>query len=435
MNWKRALQLALVHVGVTITVVPVTGTLNRIMIYEMGLAATVVSFLVALPYLLSPIQVAIGDWTDRHALWGRHRSPWMVIGGLMACFGSYMTVHTVLWMETNFALGLAASVGVFLIWGTGVNISSVSYLSLVTDLSEGNERWRSRTVSFMWSAMILSTIVIAILVARLLEPYSHEALVTAFGFVWLIASLFVLIGSARVEPPPVSGRTIHNTADSPGAAYRLVARNPSARRFFIYLLIVLVSIYAQDVLLEPFGAEALGMSVASTSRLTALWGVGFFITLIGGLAVMRRIGKKSAANLGALVTALAFAAIILTGVLRLPGGFMGAVLLLGLGGGLMTVSNLSFMLDMTVPQAAGLYIGAWSVANFAGRAIGTLSSGALRDAAHLLTGNALAGYITVFALEIVGLLLAIWLFRRISVEEFRRDAEVRLADLLALVGD
>ncbi len=38
--------------------------------------------------------------------------------------------------------------------------------------------------------------------------------------------------------------------------------------------------------------------------------------------------------------------------------FMGAVFLLGLGGGLMTISNLSFMLDMTVPQAAGLYIGA-----------------------------------------------------------------------------
>lgn len=435
MNWKRVLQLALVHVGVTITVVPVTGTLNRIMIYEMGLAATVVSFLVALPYLLSPLQVAVGDWTDRHPLWGRHRSPWMVIGGLMASFGSYMTVHTVLWMEDNFVLGLAAAMCAFLIWGVGVNVSSVSYLSLVTDLSEGNERWRSRTVSFMWSAMILSTIVIAILVARLLEPYSHEALVTAFGFVWLIASLFVLVGSARVEPPPVSGRAIHNTADNPAVAYRLVAHNPSARRFFVYLLIVLVSIYAQDVLLEPFGAEALAMSVASTSRLTALWGVGFFITLIGGLAVMRRIGKKTAANLGAIVTALAFAAIILTGLLQAPSAFMGAVLLLGLGGGLMTISNISFMLDMTVPQAAGLYVGAWGVANFVGRAIGTLSSGALRDLAHLLTGNALAGYIIVFALEIAGLLLAVWLFRHISVEEFRRDAEVRLADLLAIVGD
>ncbi|MCB0127373.1 MAG: PucC family protein, partial [Caldilineaceae bacterium] len=130
-----------------------------------------------------------------------------------------------------------------------------------------------------------------------------------------------------------------------------------------------------------------------------------------------------------------FAAIIITGLLQNVSLFMGAVFLLGLGGGLMTISNLSFMLDMTIPQAAGLYIGAWGVANFAGQALGSILSGLLRDLLYQLTGHVLSGYLLVFGLEVVGLLIAIGLFRTISVEEFRRNAEVRLADVLALMTE
>ena len=101
----------------------------------------------------------------------------------------------------------------------------------------------------------------------------------------------------------------------------------------------------------------------------------------------------------------------------------------------MTVSNLSFMLDMTVPEAAGLYMGAWGVANFAGQAIGNILSGLLRDLFYWATGNGLVGYVAVFTMEVVGLLIAIWIFRTISVEEFRRDAEVRIHEVLALAGD
>jgi hypothetical protein len=43
--------------------------------------------------------------------------------------------------------------------------------------------------------------------------------------------------------------------------------------------------------------------------------------------------------------------------------------------------------------------------------------------------------VAVFAIEVVGLLVAIWMFRSITVEEFRRQAEVSLPDVLALAGD
>ncbi len=427
----------MVHVGVSITVVPVTSTLNRIMIADMGLSALLVSALVALPYLLSPLQVTMGAWSDGRPLWGRYRSPWILIGGLMASFGSYFTAHAAYLLPENFAVGLLAAVATFAVWGIGVNVASVSYLSLLTELSDERPGWRSGTVSVMWTAMILSTIATSYTLSLLLDPFSVDALYTAFGAVWLVASALVLFGAAGIEPARAQSPLPDNPQHSAtrlDAAWRTVSGSRSARRFFVYLLIVLVSIHAQDVLLEPFGGDVLQMSVAQTSRLTSLWGLGVFVTLLLGVPLTRFVGKRAVANWGAATAAVAFVLIAATSFVQAVDLFRGAVFLLGLGGGLMTVSNLSLMLDMTVPNAAGLYIGAWGVANFAGQALGNLVSGALRDALWLLTGSTQAGYVAVFALEALGLLIAIWLLRRISVDEFQRDAQIRLPEVV-LAGD
>lgn len=434
MNWRKVIQLTLIHVAVTITVVPVTSTLNRIMIADMQMSALFVSLLVALPYLLSPLQVIVGTWADRHAVWGQHRSPWIILGGLMAAFGGYFTAHTVYWMQADPVLGLLAAIAAFLVWGVGVNIASVSYLSLVGDLTADAPEWRSRAVSVMWTGMILFIILTSLLLARLLEPFSEEALYLAFGAVWAAACLFLFAGVAGVERA-AAGRPLQNSADNPMLAFRLLADNPTARRFFVYLLLVLIAIYAQDVVLEPYGAEALGMSVGMTARLTSIWGVGLLITLVGGTFLIRRVGKRRAANMGAGATALAFLWVIFAGLLQSPALFMGSVLAVGLGAGLLTVASLSLMLDMTAPQAVGLYMGAWGVANFVGRALGNISSGLVRDGVYWLSNNAVAGYMAVFALEALSLVLAVWVFRSISVENFRRDAEAQLAHVLAVAAD
>lgn len=435
MNWRKVIQFTLVHVGVAITAVPISSTLNRIMIADMHLSALLVSVLVALPYLLSPLQIFVGNWADHHPLWGRHRSPWILIGGLMASFGCYATPHAVMVMADNYTLGLVAALVAFTVWGVGVNVASVSYLSLLAEESGGQTGWRSRTVSIMFTTMILVTIATSIGLSRMLDPFSLSALYTAFGVVWMVATLSVMIGAAGIEPPATPSRPVQHSADNPAVALRALANNATARRFFVYLVLVLVSIHAQDVLLEPYGGDVLGMSVSATSRLTAIWGVGVLLTMVGGLPLVRRAGKKRAANIGAVVAATGFAAIIATGLLQQVNLFMVAVFVLGLGGGLMTVSNLSFMLDMTVTQAAGLYMGAWGVANFAGQSLGNISSGLIRDVAYAVTGSNVLGYVVVFGLEIAGLIVAMLLFRSITVEEFQQEAAVNLPEILALAAD
>jgi Ca2+/Na+ antiporter len=60
----------LIHVAVAMTLVPINSTLNRVMIKELALSATIVAILASLPYLFSPIQVAIGSYSDRHPIFG-----------------------------------------------------------------------------------------------------------------------------------------------------------------------------------------------------------------------------------------------------------------------------------------------------------------------------------------------------------------------------
>jgi len=84
--WKRV-QIGLIHVAVAMTLVPINSTLNRVMIKELAFAATLVAVLASLPYLFSPIQVAIGSFSDRHPILGYRRTPYILIGLLLCVFG------------------------------------------------------------------------------------------------------------------------------------------------------------------------------------------------------------------------------------------------------------------------------------------------------------------------------------------------------------
>ena len=84
---RQRLQLGLIHLAVAMTLVPINSTLNRVMIKELALSATLVAVLASLPYLFSPIQVAIGSFADRHPLFGMHRTPYIVARLAALCAG------------------------------------------------------------------------------------------------------------------------------------------------------------------------------------------------------------------------------------------------------------------------------------------------------------------------------------------------------------
>ncbi|HQX02154.1 MAG TPA: PucC family protein, partial [Anaerolineales bacterium] len=194
----KRLQLGLIHVAVAMTLVPINSTLNRVMIKELALSATLVAILASLPYLFAPMQVAIGSYSDRHPMFGFRRTPYILTGLILCVIGVIVSPQVAFLMAENLPLGLLVGVFAFGIWGMGYNLSAVSYLSLASELSGENER--GKTIATMWFMMIVSIIVTAIGLSRMVDPYTPEALICAFGYVAASALTLGLLGLIRLEP-------------------------------------------------------------------------------------------------------------------------------------------------------------------------------------------------------------------------------------------
>ncbi|MEN9933768.1 MAG: hypothetical protein RLZZ387_347 [Chloroflexota bacterium] len=427
------IRLGLLHIAVAISFVLINGVLNRVMIHDMGILATVVALLVVLPYLLSPAQVWIGQYSDTHPIFGYRRTPYILVGVLLCVGGMLLTPHAALLMDRSFGLGLLLGVLAFGAWGVGFNTAVVGYLALASDLS--SEEQRSRTVAVMWFMMITSVIITAIVSSRALDPYSHEKLLATFNTTGLVSLALTAVGLVGLEPRVRSGAHVAQSRQSQGAALRAVLGNPQARLFFIYLILLLAAILGQDVLLEPFGAAAFGMSVRETTQLTAIWGGATLLALLAyGLLLNRWITKCAGAMLGGSLAALGLLLIAASGITGEQALFVPGIAALGFGTGIATSTNLALMLDMTTPEQVGLFIGAWGVADALARGLGTMLGGITRDIITVATGSASGGYISVFLIEALLLGVSLVLLQRINVGAFR-SRQPTLTELVALSGD
>ncbi|MCU0490855.1 MAG: BCD family MFS transporter [Chloroflexaceae bacterium] len=432
----KNMRLGLLHVAMAVTLVPITSVLNRVMINELGLLASVVAVLIILPYLLSPLQVWIGNYSDQHPLWGYRRTPYIAGGLLLCAVGVALAPHVALLMHREPWLGGLAALLVFGGWGLGYNMAVVSYLSLASDLSE--EHQRSRTIAIMWFMMITSVIFTAVITGRALDPYSEPQLLRVFAMVGVVSAGLAALGLVGLEPRKTGdwrpetgneGRVGHMVA------VQAVIANPQARRFFLYMVLMLSAVLGQDVLLEPFGAQVFGWSVRETTQLTATWGGMTLLSLmLYGLVLNRWISKKTGAYMGGVLGAVGLLLIAASGMLHMEALFVPGVATLGFGTGIATATNLGLMLDMTTPEQVGLFIGAWGVADSLARGTGNLLAGVVRDLVAHGTGSLAHGYISVFLIEAAMLGFSLLLLRQINVAAFRNE-EQSLTRIVALAGD
>ena len=416
----KRIQLGLIHLAIAMTLVPINSTLNRVMIKELGIAATIVAVLAILPYLFSPLQVAIGSFSDRHPVFGFRRTPYILLGLVLCVAGVIVSPQVAFLRAENPILELLAAALAFGAWGMGYNLSAVSYLSLATELSGPNGR--GKTIATMWFMMIVSIIFTAIAISRMVEPYSPEALLRAFWTVGIAALLIGLIGLIRLE----SREQVQLDAEKNYTLKEMAAvilKSRQATTFFWYLTLLLAAILGQDVLLEPFAAEAFGLTVQQTTRITSIWGGAVLLTILIAGALERRLPRKLVAQIGNLAALGGFLTILASGFLTSKSVFYTGVLLLGAGTGLSTVANLALMFDLTVPGFVGLFIGAWGVSNALSRLLGTLMAGIVRDGVTAIAGDALLGYLVVFGIEATMLAVAAWLLTTINVQSFHQQVE------------
>jgi BCD family chlorophyll transporter-like MFS transporter len=103
--------------AMAMTLAPINSTLNRVMIKEFGLPATLVALLASLPDLFSPLQVAIGSFSDRHPVLGLRRTPYIVLGLFLCVAGVMLAPQAAFLLAENFWAGLALAALVFGAWG------------------------------------------------------------------------------------------------------------------------------------------------------------------------------------------------------------------------------------------------------------------------------------------------------------------------------
>ena len=417
------------------TLVPLMGTLNRAMIFDFGLSKTIFTLIAIFPYLFSPIQVSIGSYADRHPILGYRRTPHILLGLLLCATGLGVSPFMVSTIQTNFTLGILIGLLAFFLWGMGYHFSAVSYFSLASELS--GEKGRGTTIAVMFFMMVLGIITASQTVGRLATEPTFEAISRAF---WIIAASSLtlgLLGLIKLEPRFNNSSTnqaykTHTLREM----YTTITANPVARLFFIYLLLLLAAILGQDVLLEPFGAQAFGMTIAETSRIVSysqsLTLIAFFVAGF----MEGRVEKKKIAQMGNICAILGFLFIVISGITRSLGIFYAGIMLLGFGTGIATVANLSLMYNLTVKQEVGLYIGAWGFSNGLSRLTGLLMAGVVADVATRITGQVLSGYLVVFAIEALMLMVAALMLSRIDVNRFRKQAsEPAFVDKVALAAE
>lgn len=423
LTWKR-IQIGLIHAAVAITLVPINSTLNRIMIEDLGIPATLVVLLFSLPYLISFIQIAIGSFSDSHPVMGYRRSPYIMIGLLLCVAGLLMSTRVALTISENFWVGLGLGLLTYGAWGMGFNFASVAYFSLASEIT--GEKGRSKTTAIMFFIMIVSIIISSAGLSRMLQPFSDQALQRSFVIFAMVALVMGLVGLIGLEKRTMMAKT--DQRYSLRSIIGEIISNKQTTLFFIYLILMLAAILGQDVLLEPFAARAFDLPVSATTRITTIWGTCYLLSLVITGMLEGKVAKIVVARMASIGAILAFLLIAASGLMSQLSIFYAGVVMLGFATGPATVANLSLMLDMTVPGKVGLFIGAWGTASAFARFLGSFSTAVVRDLINQFPEMAVTGYVLAFAIQVLFLGVSLVILRRINVEAFHKRSSEPLTE-------
>lgn len=416
---SRLLRLSLFQVSVGMAVVLLNGTLNRVMVLELEQPAWLVSLMVSLPLLFAPARALIGFRSDHHrSALGWRRVPYIWLGSL-AQFGGLAIMPFALLVLWDPAMGPAwvgpaAAALAFLLVGAGLHTTQTAGLALATDLA--SEETRPRVVALLYVMLLVGMIGSSFAFSLLLAEFSPVRLIQVIQGA---AAVTVLLNIAALWKQEAREPGRNRGAERPPfiEAWRDFRRQGRTGRLLLAVALGSAGFSMQDILLEPYGGEVLGLSVGATTGLTALFSLGM---LAAFALASRQLSQgtdpvRMAAN-GALVGIFAFAAVIFAAPLDSTALFRAGTVAIGLGSGLFAVGTLTAAMRLGEDGQAGLALGAWGAVQATATGLAIAAGGALRDGVgqlaaggHLgeaLTGPA-AGYGAVYHIEIAVLFAAL----------------------------
>jgi MFS transporter, BCD family, chlorophyll transporter len=430
MPLSRLLRLALFQVSVGMAMVLLVGTLNRVMIVELKVPATLVAVMVSLPVLWAPLRALVGFRSDNHrSALGWRRVPYIWMGSMIQ-FGGLAVMPFALLVLSGAGesaqwpswLGPAGAGLAFLLVGAGLHTTQTAGLALATDLSPRENH--PKVVGLMYVMLLIGSIGSAFLFGYLLQDFTHGRLVQVIQGSAVATLVLNSISLWKQETRrPNRGASPTPPPAEFAKAWTLYASRGGTRLRLVAIAMGTLGFGMQDVLLEPYGGQVLGLGVGQTTWLTATLAAGSLLGFAWASRVLGRGGNPAwMALCGAALGVPAFALVILAaGSLSVPLFVLG-VLGIGLGAGLFGHGTLTLTMNSAPPEQTGLALGAWGAVQATSAGAGVVIGGIGRDvlsawAERGALGPSLAspvtGYVAVYATEILLLLLTVGVLWRL----------------------
>ena len=409
----RLLRLSLFQVSVGMAVVLLNGTLNRVMIVELGVPTWLVALMVSLPLLFAPLRALIGFRSDTHrSALGWRRVPYIWFGTLLQFGGLAIMPFALLVLSGDSdgpaIIGQIGAALAFLLVGAGLHTTQTAGLALATDLAPPDAR--PRVVAFLYVMLLAGMVASAAAFGTLLGDFAQIRLIQVIQGAALATVVLNSVALWKQEARDPA----RTAAGLPRPAFRQswasLRQDARTSRVFVAVGLGTAAFAMQDILLEPYGGEILHLSVAETTALTALFAGG---TLTGFALAARYLGRGGdtyrVAAWGVLVGLVAFSAIIFSAPLTSALLFRIGTVLIGLGGGLFAVGTLTAAMELAREGSSGLALGAWGAVQATAGGAAIALGGAIRDiisglAAKGVLGPALigpsTGYGFVYHIEI-----------------------------------
>jgi BCD family chlorophyll transporter-like MFS transporter len=274
----RLLRLAMFQLVIGMITALLVGTLNRVMIVELHEPAWWVALAVAIPMVFAPLRTLIGYRSDTHpSALGLRRIPYLWSGSLLLFGGlSIMPFALLLLAEAvpeTLWLGRIGAGLCFVMIGTGLQITQTAGMALANDVAPEDKR--PRVVALLYCMLLIGMICASVLYGIFLADFTPLRMIQVIQGSAVLVIVINLFSMWKQEP-----RQAKRGARKPGgfsANWKELMGMPQMRRFLWTVGLGSLAFSMQDIVLEPYGAEILGLDVGNTSSLTALGAVGSLI--------------------------------------------------------------------------------------------------------------------------------------------------------------
>ena len=446
LSWWHIIRLGLIQTSLGGIVVLTTSTLNRIMVVELALAATIPGFLVTIHHVVQLARPRIGYGSDV----GGRRTPWIVGGMFILGLGGVLAALGTTLIPNQYWLGLCVSALGFFAIGVGTGATGTSLLALLAK-QVAPER-KPAAAALVWFMMIIGFAVTAGVAGHFLDPYSPERLMVVTSTVSALAIMVTLIVIRGIEPQAQPEAAISDAPSPQKGAFRAaladVWQDPQARVFTIFVFVSMLAYSAQDLILEPFAGLVFGRTPGESTQLAGVQHGGVLLGM-AAMAISTLLFKSKGAALlrlwirgGCLLSAVALFLLCWGGLTSPTWSLEANVFLLGTANGGFAVAAIGAMMVLASAgqqKREGIRMGLWGAAQAIAFALGGFLGTVAVDVTRYWLNDPAISYGLVFACEGVLFLVAASLARHIHIANWggrQRDQLPSFGDIaLAEAGE